>query len=78
MDSTSRASQVPHRVSLTARACRFLYTTGDEGYMRIFDASGSGSEAARNPILVEQYEEPVTSVSTSVSSPARSRRRAEH
>ncbi|KAK4704612.1 chromosome transmission fidelity protein 4, partial [Phenoliferia sp. Uapishka_3] len=42
----------------------YLYTTGDEGYIRIFDSSDSSAGNA-NPILVAHFDEPITSVSAS-------------
>ncbi|KAM0747338.1 hypothetical protein T439DRAFT_350138 [Meredithblackwellia eburnea MCA 4105] len=42
---------------------KFMYTTGDEGYVRIFDSSSTGT--LNDPKTVTHFEDPVTSVSTS-------------
>lgn len=46
---------------------RYLYTSGSEGYMRVFDANVS-AESPFEAKLIEYHDEPVTAIAASVSS----------
>lgn len=67
MDRTSSSLTSLWVGRANATLCSYLYTTGAEGFMRIFDARTSAPSEV-DPLLCDYHEDPVLSVSASVSS----------
>lgn len=57
----------PRAPPLTPARNSYLYTSGSEGYMRVFDADLT-AETPFDPKLIEYWEEPITCLSVTVRS----------